>query len=223
VSKSPSVRNLERFFAFFPSARLLILIRDGRSVVQSAMETFGWDFDRACRAWADAADTIGRFQQAEKARADRWRLVRYEDFVDDTETQLRSLFEFLGLDASRFNFEAAQNLPVRGSSWFGRGAGQVHWKTVVKDASFAPKERWRSWSAEQLERFDWLAGKQLRDSGYAASPGPQRSVARSLAHTMRDWRWSAARAVRWGIYRTRVRVGTASWLLRRRMGFLRDT
>ena len=40
VSKSPSVAHLERFFTFFPSARLLILVRDGRSVVQSAMDTF---------------------------------------------------------------------------------------------------------------------------------------------------------------------------------------
>ena len=37
----------ERFFAFFPCARLLILVRDGRSVVQSAVDTFGWDFDTA--------------------------------------------------------------------------------------------------------------------------------------------------------------------------------
>ena len=36
VTKSPSVVHLELFFAFFPCARLLILVRDGRSVVQSA-------------------------------------------------------------------------------------------------------------------------------------------------------------------------------------------
>ena len=49
LTKTPNVRNLERFFSFFPWARLLILVRDGRSVVQSGMDTFGWDFDRACR------------------------------------------------------------------------------------------------------------------------------------------------------------------------------
>ena len=47
LAKSPSVRNLHRFFTFWPDARLVILIRDGRSVVQSCMRTFGWDFDLA--------------------------------------------------------------------------------------------------------------------------------------------------------------------------------
>src|SRR4029450_11031710 len=38
LSKSPSVRHLDRFFSFFPRARLLILVRDGRAVLQSAMD-----------------------------------------------------------------------------------------------------------------------------------------------------------------------------------------
>lgn len=222
VTKSPSVRHLDRFFTLFPSARLLILVRDGRSVVQSCMDTFGWDFDRVCRAWAQAADTIRRFQQTESARENRWRLMRYEDLVDDMEGQLRSIFEFLGLDAMRYDFEAARNLPVRGSSWFGRQSNGVHWEAVAKDASFAPKERWRSWSVKQLDRFDWLAGEQLRAFGYAA-PHARISVTRSIGHILRDWRWSAATAVRWAVVRTGVRVGRASRSLRRRLGLLRET
>jgi hypothetical protein len=222
VTKSPAVRHLERFFTFFSSARLLILVRDGRSVVQSSMDTFGWDFDRACRAWAAAADTIHRFQQAESGRAERWRVVRYEDLVDDTERELRLIFEFLGLDAARYDFDAGANLPVRGSSWFGRQSTRVHWETVPKDASFAPKERWRTWSDEQLERFEWLAGEQLHAFGYSGSP-PRIALAGSVRHTVRDWRWSVERAARWAIYRTRVRAGTASRPLRRRLGFYRDT
>jgi hypothetical protein len=221
VTKSPSVRHLERFFAFFPSARLLILVRDGRSVVQSAMNTFGWDFDRVCRVWAEAADTIRRFQRAEAARADRWRLVRYEDLLDDTEGQLRSIFEFLGLDATRYDFEAARSLPVRGSSWFGQQNTRVHWKPVAKNASFAPKERWRAWSEDRLDRFEWLAGEQLRAFDYTAPP-PRSSVTRSIKHILRDWRWNAGSAVRWAVIQARVRVGTASRPLRRRLGFLRD-
>jgi protein-tyrosine sulfotransferase len=217
VTKSPSVRHLGRFFAFYPWARLLILVRDGRSVVQSSMDTFGWDFDRGCRAWADAADEIRRFQQVEAARSDRWRLVRYEDLVDDTEGQLRSILEFLGLDPTRYDFEAARNLPVRGSSAFGRQGGGVHWEPVSRDVTFAPKERWRSWPAEQLERFDWLAGAQLRSLGYTASKSPS-SVTRSVRNTLLDWRWSAVSAARLAVYRARVRMGRTSRPLRRRLG-----
>src|SRR5262245_66021430 len=83
VTKSPTVRHLNEFFAFFPAAQLLILVRDGRSVVQSAMDTFGWDFDRACRAWSEAAGTIRLFQRPQSPRADRWRVFRSEDLAAD--------------------------------------------------------------------------------------------------------------------------------------------
>jgi hypothetical protein len=214
VTKSPSVRHLARFFTFFPWARLLILVRDGRSVVQSGMGTFGWDFDRACRMWSEAADAIGHFQQTEGARADRWRLVRYEDLVDDPEGQLRRLFEFLALNPATYDFKAARDLPVRGSSAFGREGRDVHWELVAKDASFAPKERWRSWRAEQLDRFQWLAGDQLRHLGYSEQVS-RRSVAHSIKHVLLDWQWSAARSAR-------LRLGTISRPLRRRLGLLRE-
>ncbi len=211
VSKSPSVRNLDRFFEFFPWARLLILVRDGRSVVQSAVDTFGWDFDRAARAWAEAADVIRRFQQTEVERHDRWRLVRFEDLVKDPEPPLREIFDFLGLDASRYDFDAARNLPVRGSSAFGREDGQVHWEAVAKNAAFTPTDRWRSWSSAQLKRFDWLVGSHLVDFGYAPLPAGF-SMLERLQHTIGDYRWQTARMARVFLYQLRRRAA-----LRRRL------
>jgi protein-tyrosine sulfotransferase len=203
VTKSPTVRHLDAFFAFFPSSRLLILVRDGRSVVQSAMDTFGWDFDRACRAWAEAARTIRHFQQTQSAHADRWRVIRYEDFVDDTEPQLRAVFDFLRLDAERYDFVAARNLPVRGSSAFGLHDGKVHWEVVPKDNTFSPKERWRSWSVAQRERFEWLAGEQLREFGYATTTR-RFGVLDSARHTARDWGWVAWKTARRALNRARL-------------------
>jgi hypothetical protein len=164
--------------------------------------------------WSEAADAIGHFQQTEGARADRWRLVRYEDLVDDPEGQLRRLFEFLALNPATYDFKAARDLPVRGSSAFGREGRDVHWELVAKDASFAPKERWRSWRAEQLDRFQWLAGDQLRHLGYSEQVS-RRSVAHSIKHVLLDWQWSAARSAR-------LRLGTISRPLRRRLGLLRE-
>jgi protein-tyrosine sulfotransferase len=208
VTKSPTVWHLDRFFAFFPSARLLILVRDGRSVVQSAMDTFGWDFDRACRAWSEASRTIRHFQQTQAAHADRWRLIRYEDFVDDTEAQLRAVFEFLDLDAKRYDFVAARNLPVRGSSAFGLQDGKVHWEVVPKDNTFTPKERWRSWSAAQRERFEWLAGEQLVGFGYTTST-PRFGLLASARHTARDWGWVARNTARRALSRARAAARSA--------------
>ena len=215
VTKSPSVGHLDRFFLFYPWARLLILVRDGRSVVQSCIDTFGWEFDRACRAWAHAADMISQFRHTEASRADRWRMVRYEDLVDDSEGQLRSVFEFVHLDATRYDFEAARNLPVRGSSAFGRRAGAVHWEPVARDASFAPKDRWRTWSAEQQKRFDWLAGEQLAALGYDGRPA-RRQLRSSARHLLLDGVWTARQAARLA----RSHLGSASRPLRRRLGLV---
>ena len=87
----------------------------------------------------------------------------------------------------------------------------------LRNESFAPKERWRSWSAGQLERFDWLAGEQLRDLGYTNQAAPT-SRTRSMKHVLLDWRWSVGRSGGLAIYRTRVRLA-----LRRRLGLLRET
>lgn len=218
VSKSPTVSRLARFFRFFPSARLLVLVRDGRSVTQSCMDTFGWEFERAARAWADAADEILRFQHVHAQRADRWRLVHYEDLVDHVDEELPKILEFVGLDRARFDMDAARNLPVRGSStFFGRGQSSVHWEPVTRDPSFSPNRRWESWPPERLERFEWIAGDQLRAFGYEAQPAPRRALRTTPRHLMLDGWWKTRRAAEVA----RTRLGTVSRPLRRRLGLVR--
>jgi protein-tyrosine sulfotransferase len=218
VTKSPSVRCLSRFFTFFPQARLLVLVRDGRSVTQSSMDTFGWGFERSARAWADAAEEIARFQQAHARSGDRWRLVRYEDLVDDLDRTLPQILSFAGLDPATYDMEAARTLPVRGSSsFFGPGRSSVHWEPVERDVTFSPIRRWGSWNARQLERFEWLAGSQLRALGYEDRPPPRRALRAALRHRLLDVWWSTGRAARV----SRTRLGHMSRPLRRRLGLMR--
>jgi len=216
VSKSPSVHNLERFFCFFPTARLLVLIRDGRAVTQSCMDTFGWDFERAARAWAEAAREIERFGVTHAERADRWRVVRYEDLVDDLDGTLPGILRFAGLDPSTYDMEAARALPVRGSStYFGPGRSSVHWEPVEKGPAFSPSRRWLSWSPRQLERFEWIAGDEHRALGYGGEGTPRRPA--SPRHVLLDG-WWRTRGAAW---RARARLGAASRPLRRRLGLTR--
>lgn len=221
VTKSPSVKNLGRFFDFFPAARLIILVRDGRSVAQSSMTTFGWDLDRGGREWAAAADEIVAFQAAQVHRSTKWRIVRYEDLVDDPELQMRKILDFVGLDVAPYDFRAARDLPVRGSSSFGTSEHGIHWEPVHRDSSFSPKDRWRCWDSAALERFNWLAGRQLRYFGYdPVGAAPTRSGA--LRHRLRDWRWKEGRALRRGTHRLRSRLGPPTRPLRRRLRLIRD-
>jgi hypothetical protein len=152
----------------------------------------------------------------------RYLLVRYEDLLDDLKGSLADILRFAELDQDLFDFEAAADLPVRGSSaYFGPGHTSVHWEPVPKGPDFEPKERWRSWSAEMHERFEWIAGRQLRQFGYASSPDQVRGAGKVLRHRIMDWRWRAKTAAQRGVYRARVRLGTASRPLRERLGLIR--
>ena len=218
VTKSPSVHHLERFFTFFPDASLLVLVRDGRAVTQSAMLTFGWTFERAAHAWAEAAEEIDRFRRTHAASSARWRLVRYEDLVEDLDVTLLDVFRSVGLDPGVYDMEAAQRLPVRGSSFHhGSDRTDVHWDPVPRTEGFAPTERWCDWDPERIDRFEWLAGRQLRAFGYPTGGRGRRSAPATLKQATMDASWTARRA----IAAVRHAAGTASRPLRRSLGLAR--
>jgi hypothetical protein len=209
VTKSPSVLRLDRFFKFFPKAQLLLLVRDGRDVVSSCMQTFGWDFDRAARVWAAGAEEIHQFDQAEGERRQSYRIVRYEDLVRDLRQTLQEVLLFLALDPAVFDFEAAERLPVRGSSTYRGDSDRVHWIPVEKTEAFNPLQRWGSWGPDEHRRFAWLGGRQLcyfayPPSAYVVEPGIP-----SAEHVLRDWIWHArtgSRRVANGVQRRIRRV-----------------
>jgi protein-tyrosine sulfotransferase len=222
LAKTPSVQHLDRFFTFFPRAHLIVLVRDGRSVVQSCMSTFGWDFDRAARNWAAGADEIRRFLAEGRHPSDRFLLVRYEDLLDDLRGSLSSILRFLDLDHSDFDFGAAAGLPVRGSSfYFGAGRASVHWEPVESGPDFDPKERWRAWGPTMHERFDWIAGEQMRFFGYEEVVAPVSGPAKMARHVVLDWMWRGRALVRTSLFALRVRVGTLTLPIRRRLGLVR--
>jgi hypothetical protein len=172
IAKTPSVANLERFFKLFPTSQLIILMRDGRAVVESGLRSFGdWSFEEATREWATAARQIARFQAAERARQHLFAVVRYEDLYTQLRPELKRLYEFLGLDPAGVNFDALEIIPVRGSSVHrGEGNPRVHWQPVARTADFDPLQRFAGWKPAQHARFNWLAGDSLRLFGYEPTP-----------------------------------------------------
>jgi protein-tyrosine sulfotransferase len=171
--KTPSAQNLEHFFELFPEASLLILVRDGRDVVESTTRSFAAGHEAATRAWCRAAREVCDFDRRRRGDG-RHRIVRYEDLVREPEATLRGLFAFLGLDAARYDFAAARDLPVFGSSTFRGESAELHWEPVAKSDSFQPLGRASSWSPERRRRFAWLAGDPMRALGYEleARPAP---------------------------------------------------
>lgn len=194
VTKTPRVENLARFFDLFEHAHLLILIRDGRSVLESGIRTFGWNREWALHKWAEAADRITEFDRTHGTENLPYRIVRYEDLCDHLDTELPAILEFLRLDAGVYDFEAAAGLPVRGSSAVREEGPQMHWKPVEKDAGFDSTRRFDQWTGAKHARFNWVAGRQLERLGYA----PDRTVSAAVWvawNLVLDVRWLAIRLI----------------------------
>ncbi len=171
VIKTPSIKNIELFTDLFPKAKMLILIRDGRAVVESHFRSFSTDpnikdwfgQDRTffMNLWANAAEELVEFEQKKQLNRDHYLIVRYEDLYTNMEEELTRIFDFLNLDVEYYNFEyALQNTPVIGSSTFGRKAGEsVSWKPLRKTSDFDPLNRAANWSDVENEQFESIAGQ----------------------------------------------------------------
>jgi hypothetical protein len=166
VSKSPSVKNLNYFFQWFPEAKLIILIRDGRSVVESYVKSFSFSYETAMQLWADRAKIIVDFMEENKNKQECFMLVKYEDLFSDNEKQMENILTFLNLDKAKYDFDGAKKMPIRGSSELKTKSENVHWKPVSKTESFNPLERHSNWNTSKLRMFNRIAGKYLYEFGY---------------------------------------------------------
>jgi hypothetical protein len=161
VTKTPSVQNLS-LVSMFPRVKSIVIVRDGRAVVESSLRSFGWDFEKVSHIWACGAQVIRAAQEQNTS----FLQVRYEDLVHDLTAQLTRIFAYLRLDPGTYDFAGAESLPVRGSSDEKHKQGSLHWQGVKKSADFSPLERWSSWTAEQHQRFNAIAAEEMQHFGY---------------------------------------------------------
>ena len=167
VLKTPSVKGLEYAAEFLADCDVVVLSRFGPDVVQSAMTSFGWSFESACKRWGEAANYVADLaQQPQQSGRPAFLVVKYEDLVRETEETLRAVFEFVDLDPASFDFDGLGDFPVYGSSTARGGKEKVHWQPVAKPKDFNPLGRSANWSADAFRRFDWLTGGVSRRLGY---------------------------------------------------------
>jgi hypothetical protein len=146
-----------------------VLVRDGRSVTESLVRSFGFSYRTAIRIWAKAARIVRAFDTAHRDDPP-YRLVRYEDFLADLRSELSAVLAFCGLPPSGYDFAAAEALPLQGSSTDRGGQAAVHWQSVPKPATFGGAARWAEWSRPQHRRFNAAAGDLLSAFGYEPEP-----------------------------------------------------
>jgi hypothetical protein len=198
VTKMPRVENIDGFFDLFPDCGLVVLVRDGRSVVESGVRSFGWTYEWGFRMWNTAAETVLRFRETQGDNP-LLRIVRYEELIDDESAVMADLFGAFGLDPERFNPAEADALPVRGSSTLTE-AGELHWEPVARTASFDPRVRWRDWDPFLHRRFNAVCGASQGELGYgietASGDRPLGATVRSVRDRIGARRRGAKAALR---------------------------
>jgi len=167
VTKTPSVENLHNFYKLFPGAKLILIVRDGRAIVESGVRSFNWNYEKATHNWKRMAKVILSFKNKAKKTHD-FLLIRYEDLFTHTDTEIRKILSFAELDESKYDFETACNLPIKGSSDVRKNqTQQIHWNPVEKPIDFDPLSRFKNWGFLRHARFNWIAGQELESFGYA--------------------------------------------------------
>jgi hypothetical protein len=108
---------------------------------------------------------------------------------NNLEEELRKILTFVGLPVDNFDFAAAVNLPVRGSSVFHGGEKSVHWKPIEKTTAFNPLAGPAHWSRSIHERFNWIAGQQQGRLGYGKGESQEHEFLWLLWNKAMDVRW----------------------------------
>jgi sulfotransferase family protein len=166
LTKTPSVVGIGNFFDFFPDAYLIIIIRDGRAVVESGVRSFDWNYEDATQVWKSGAHAILDLKRKHQNSNNKLLIVRYEDLFTDEKTELHRIFDFLSIAPKKFHFDHTKDLGITGSSETKKQADAVHWQVTDKTKEFKPLERFSNWDKKKHERFNWIAGRYMSKFGY---------------------------------------------------------
>jgi hypothetical protein len=196
LTKTPNVEGVDKFFDLFPNALLILLVRDGRAVVESGVKSFDWDYEEASKRWCNRAQAILDFKDRNEGSNQNFMVIKYEDLVLNQKDSLSEIFDFLGLDSNSYKYEKAESLGVIGSSECRKEEGSVHWKEMEKSDDFDPLARFSNWSIGKHARFNWIAGEQMKRLGYELSHVEDRKRLCRLQNQLVDTKISLTKIVR---------------------------
>jgi len=163
VTKTPSTRNIQNCHSLFPDSHIVIIVRDGKDLAESAKKSFRWIYEYSFKKWAASAKRILDFiENSEDSNAI---VIKYEDLHANTENEIVKILDFCSLDKSKYDFSTVGHIPIIGSSTFKR-EGRVNWDPKMKDSSFNPLNKAKSWPKLRHYRFNKVCGEYAERLGY---------------------------------------------------------
>jgi len=192
--KSPeNTAHLERIYADFPDARVVVMVRDPRTCVASMSR---WHFASSsdlanCVTYAAARRRAWRFR-------DRARFVRLEDLQREPRRTMREVLDFVGEDWSEAVLDHAENradqLDVPDRPWFGRAVTPLE-QTAGQPLTLSP-ERIRLIETMTRQSMTVLGYKRLELERPPSGWRTLLRIASEVPATLRFW-WAVIQVGRW--------------------------
>jgi hypothetical protein len=169
VLKTPHCKNLRVGWELFPEAFHIVIVRDGRDVVDSGIRASYWKtIDEAAEAWREGVAVLrASLDSCSDAQRTVTSIIRYEALVGKARETLLPIVIKLGYASSAECFSQVSELPIYGSSQYGVNPdGSFVWRIAQRTSDFNPVGRWRTWDMETVERVHEAIGAELEWLGY---------------------------------------------------------
>ncbi len=167
VSKTPSTMNIDKLFNFFPEAKLIIIIRDGRDVVESGVNSNFWNYEMGFHIWDASASRIHQFIKKNESFPEKFLLVKYEDLINSLDEELVRIFDFCNLPSEEFDLQEAKDIKLLGSSIAANPEKkEFKWEIVNNKSNFNPLNRSQNWKRSLHYRYNRKCGGNTQKFGY---------------------------------------------------------
>lgn len=150
----------------FPKAKFLHLVRDGRAVVNSMINSsfdIDWahDFERACFTWTHY---VGKGLDFEKVWPDRVLRVGHAELMADTAGSCQAILQFLGMpySAAPASFLSGGRI---NSSYDNNNPEDIRARKSMQRLKETP---WESWNMERKAIFNRVSGMMMAAAGLAS-------------------------------------------------------
>jgi len=169
--------NMEQFLAKYlllvPEAKFIHIVRDGRAVAASQAKRAHRNMYLAAQEWVDS-NIAGLYNQA-MIGEERYKLIRYEDLLQDPETVAKTICAFLDIP-----FEPAM---------IAQQAGENEATNYVKSTFDASKiEAFKSeLSQHQIKKLERIQGPLLEKMGYQTEFPVDADAYKPLSEFQRIW------------------------------------
>jgi hypothetical protein len=164
ISKSPTLHGVEFVDYLGLETRVLVVLRDGRDVVESTVRSFPQiSPSYALHRWTEGCRLLAKCALMPR---DRLMVVRYEEAFRSPAKIMEDVLAWLGLPITSYPSDKLDSLPVRGSSETKSRSREVTWRPVARAKTFAPDKRSAQWSTLQIARFQVYADVWNQAIGY---------------------------------------------------------